>query len=198
MHIPARSGRRLTGVTAIACAAALAPAAALAAATTSATQTSPAAAARARAPRCDTSGLVIWMDSRGSGAAGSVFYTLNFTNLSGHACVLDGHPTVLAVGLNGHGIGSPAAWDRPAARPVILADGATAYALLQYSNVVVGNSGPRRCDPVMAAGLRVSPPGQTASRIVPIPLEACTSSVRYMGVRPVQQTLPGRQHVGGR
>jgi hypothetical protein len=180
MHIPVLSAPRLTGLAAIACAAALAPAAALAA-------TSSPAATAAITPRCPASGLVIWMDTPGSGAAGSVFYTLKFTNLSGHACTLDGHPGVSAVGLSGRQVGRPAAWDPPAARTVTLANGATAYVVLQYSNVVASNSGPRPCRPVMAAGLRVYPPGQTASKIVPVPLKACTTSVTYMGVRAVQQ-----------
>jgi Protein of unknown function (DUF4232) len=184
MHTPTLSARRLTGVTALACAAALTPAVALAAAT------SPAASATARAPRCQTSGLVVWMNTQGSNAAGSVYYTLNFTNLSGHACTLDGHPGVSAVSLSGRRVGGPAAWAPPAARPVTLATGATAYAVLQYSNVVTSNSGPRPCDPVMAAGLRVYPPDQTASRIVPIPLKACSTSVTYLHVRPVQQDQP--------
>jgi Protein of unknown function (DUF4232) len=184
MHIPALSARRLTGLTALACAVALAPAAALAAAATSA------AAVKAAAPHCQTSGLVVWMNTQGDGTAGSVFYTLMFTNLSGHACTLDGHPGVSAVSLTGHRVGGPAAWDPPAARKVTLANGATAYALLQYSDVVTSNSGPQPCHPEMAAGLRIYPPGQTASKIVPTPLKACTTGVTYLGVRPVQHARP--------
>ena len=186
MHTPVLSPRRLTGVAAIACAAALAPAAALAAAA------SPASTPNAGVPACQTSRLVVWMN-QGNGAAGTVFYTLMFTNLSGHACTLDGRPGVSAVSLSGHQIGSPANWGPPAAHPVRLANGATAYAVLQYSDVVTSNSGPRPCDPVMAAGLRVYPPDQTASKIVPIPLKACTSSVIYMGVRAIQKALPPGQ-----
>jgi Domain of unknown function (DUF4232) len=184
MHIPVLSARRATGITALACAAALAPAAALAAAE------SPAAAVRAAVPHCQTPGLVVWMNTQGDGTAGSVFYTLMFTNLSGHACTLEGHPGVSAVSLSGHRVGDPAAWGPPAARKVTLANGATAYALLQYSDVVISNSGPQPCHPVMAAGLRIYPPGQTASKIVPIPLKACTTRVTYLGVRPVQQARP--------
>jgi Protein of unknown function (DUF4232) len=187
MHTPVLSPRRLTGVAAIACAAALAPAAALAAAA------SPASTSNAGVPACQTSRLVVWMDTPGNGAAGTVFYTLMFTNLSGHACTLDGYPGVSAVSLSGRQVGSPAAWGPPGAHPVRLAKGATAYAVLQYSDVVTSNSGPRPCDPVMAAGLRVYPPDQTASKIVPIPLKACTSSVIYMSVRTVQLALPPGQ-----
>jgi hypothetical protein len=66
MHLPTSSPRRLTGAAAIACAAALAPAAALAA------TSSPAAPqATASAPRCATSGLVVWLNvPPGNGYAG--------------------------------------------------------------------------------------------------------------------------------
>jgi len=181
MRIPALAPHWLTGVAAIACTAALAAMA------------WPATAATAGPPGCLASGLVVWMDTQGSVAAGSVFYTLMFTNLSGHACTLDGHPGVSAVSLGGDQVGSPAAWDPPGAQLVTLASGATGYAVLQYSDVVTSNSGPRPCDPVTAAGLRIYPPGQTAAKVVPFPLTACTSSVVYMGVRPVQQAPPPGQ-----
>lgn len=189
MKLPALSPRRLTGVAAIACAAALTPVAALAA------TASPAApAAAAATPRCATAGLVVWMNTDGSAAAGSVFYTLMFTNLSGHACTLDGHSGVSGASLSGHQLGSPAAWSPPSAHVVRLASGATAYAALQYSDVITGNNGPEPCDAVTAAGLRVYPPGQTASKIVPFPLTVCTrSGLVYMSVRPVQKAPPPGQ-----
>ncbi len=189
MHVPVLSPRRLAGVAAIAAAAALIPVAALAA-----TVSAPAGAATARTPRCATAGLVVWMNTQGSGAAGSVFYTLKFTNLSGHACTLRGYPGVSAVSLGGRRLGSPAAWGPPGAPVVRLARGATAYAVLQYSDVVTSNSGPQPCDAVTAAGLRVYPPDQTASKIVPFPLTACTRrGLVYMGVRPVQTAPPPGQ-----
>jgi hypothetical protein len=181
------SPKRLAGLIALACAAALAPAAALA---VTAAPAAPAATAAARAPRCATSGLVIWL-TRDGVAAGSVFYTLNFTNLSGHACRLDGHPGVSAVTLGGRQVGSPAGWAPPAPHSVRLARGATAYALVQYSDVIVSGSGPEPCHAVTAAGLRVYPPDQTRSRIVPFPLRACARrGLVYMTVRPVQKTQP--------
>jgi hypothetical protein len=189
MHHHTLSLGRLAGVAALACATALAPAAALAG------PASPAApAAQAGTPRCATSGLVVWMNTQGDGAAGSVYYTLKFTNLSGHACTLRGYPGVSAVSLSGRQLGTPARWGTSPATTVTLASGATAYAVLQYSDVVTGGSGPRPCDAVTAAGLRVYPPGQTASKIVPFPLKACTSSgLVYMGVAPVQQAPPPGQ-----
>lgn len=168
--------------------AALTPAAALAASDTPAWPATRAAAAPV--PACATSGLVIWLTSNGV-AAGTAFYTLNFTNLSGHACTLVGHPGVAAVSLTGHQVGAPAGWQPPAAHSVRLASNGTAYALVSYSDVIVGNSGPKPCDAVYSAGLRVFPPGQTAAKVVPIPLQACTrNNVVYMTVQPVQKNPP--------
>jgi hypothetical protein len=134
MHLPTLSPRRLTGAAAAAGAAALIPVAALAGAA------SPAAlVAAASTPACATGGLVVWI-SNVQGAAGTFYYTLNFTNLSGHACTLRGHPGVSTVNLSGSQIGRPARWGNPGnaghARPrtVRLARGATATAVLAITN----------------------------------------------------------------
>lgn len=188
MRSSAASLRWLAGAAVLACAATLAPAAALAAPGRPAAR---AAAPSALAPpACATSGLVVWLTSDGV-AAGTAFYTLNFTNESGHACTLTGHPGVAAVSLAGHQVGAPAGWEPPAAHTVRLANNGTAYALVRYSDVIVGNSGPKPCDAVYTAGLRVFPPGQTAARTVPLPLQACTrTNVVYMTVEPVQKNPP--------
>jgi len=175
--------RWLIGAAVLAAAATLAPVAALASPGRPATSA-------AGPPACATSGLVIWLTSNGV-AAGTAFYTLNFTNESGHACVLKGHPGVAAVSLAGHQVGAPAGWQPPAAHSVRLANNATAFALVSYSDVIVSNSGPKPCDAVYSAGLRVFPPGQTAAKVVPIPLQACTrKNVVYMTVQPVQKNPP--------
>src|SRR4029079_9392733 len=96
MQLPALSSRRLIGAGAIACAAVLAPVVALAA-----TSSSPRELAGGT-PRCTTAGLVVWLNTQGSGTAGSTFYQLKFTNLSGHACTLTGYPGVSGVNLAGH------------------------------------------------------------------------------------------------
>jgi Protein of unknown function (DUF4232) len=93
--------RRLIGTAAIACAAALIPVAALAA-----TATAP--AANASTPACTTSGLVVWINTQATHYTGGALYTLEFTNLSGHACTLHGTPGVSAVILSGRQIGVPA------------------------------------------------------------------------------------------
>jgi hypothetical protein len=90
----------------------------------------------------------------------------NFTNLSGHACRLNGHPGSPR-SPSAAASGQPTGWAPPAPPSVRLARGATGYALVQYSDVIVSGSGPEPCHAVTAAGLRVYPPDQTRSRIVP-------------------------------
>ena len=185
MHF-SMSPRRLAGVAALACAAVLTPVTALAA------TGGPAAAAST--PACTTSGLVIWLNTSGSGYAGGEDYTLNFTNLSGHACTLRGYPGVSAVSLSGHQIGRPASWGTARPATVSLAVGATATAGLQVSDpgdfgtacFLPGPQGRAGKFPT-AAGLRVYPPNQFASKVIPFPFSACyrTAPV-WMYAKPVQ------------
>jgi len=176
MHLPTSFPRRLTGAAAIACAAALVPAAALAATSSPAAQNATASA------NCATSGLVVWLNvPPGNNYAGGASYYLEFTNLSGHACTLRGYPGVSAVSLNGRQLGSPAGWGSPRATAVRLASGRTATAELQIADT--GNysqcfqrlpQGPGMAGLLpTAAGLRVYPPNQTASTVIPYPLRAC-------------------------
>ncbi|HYM44663.1 MAG TPA: DUF4232 domain-containing protein [Solirubrobacteraceae bacterium] len=167
MHLLKFSSTRLITATTAACAAALASAALAATA-------SPAAPARAAtAPKCATSGLVIWLNTTGNGALGSIYYNLYFTNLSGHACSLRGYPGVSAVNLAGQRLGAGAGREtvqKPST--VTLARGATAMAVLRI--VAAGNFPTSVCREVTAAGLRVYPPGQTASKVIPFPFQACS------------------------
>jgi len=137
--------------------------------------TAPSAVA-ASAPSCPTSGLVIWLnDEAGGGTAGSVYYKLEFTNLSARTCTLRGYPGVSAVNLRGGGVGGGASREvvhKP--RPVTLANGSTASAVLR----IVDAGALPSCAPVNAAGLRVYPPGQTRAKVVPFPFQACSSAGR--------------------
>ena len=132
-----------------------------------------AASARSAAPACKTSGLVVWLDTMGGGTAGGTYYTLELTNLSGHTCTLGGYPGVSAVDLAGHQLGSAASKNPQVAPQVVsLATGATAKSVLKIGDT--GHFSPAVCAPTTAAGLRVYPPGQSASKIVPFPFSACS------------------------
>lgn len=140
------------------------------------------AAAAAGTPSCRTSGLVVWLDTRGNGAAGGTYYNLEFTNVSGHTCTLHGYPGVSAVNLVGHRLGSAASRNN-AHTPVVvtLASGTTANMAGTLATVVLkitdaGVYPPSTCRQVTAAGVRVYPPGQTASKLIPFPFRACSQT----------------------
>jgi len=140
-----------------------------------------------KAPGCRTAGLVVWLDTRGDGAAGSVYYRLGLTNLSGHACTLAGYPGVSAVDLRGRQLGSVAS--RNPAKPkrvLTLARGATAVSVLQIAQAL---NYPRSvCRPTTAAGLRVYPPNQTVAKLVPFPFLACARrGPTYLTTQVVQK-----------
>lgn len=132
-------------------------------------------AAAAGTPRCATAGLVVWLDTQGNGTAGSIYYQLQLTNLSGRTCTLGGYPGVSAVSLQGRQLGRAASRESGAkARTVTLANGATAEATLRI--VAAGNFPRSACKQTTAAGLRVYPPSQTTAKTVPYPFEACSRS----------------------
>jgi hypothetical protein len=140
-------------------------------------------ATTASTPGCATSGLVVWLDTQGNGALGSVYYNLEFTNLSGHTCRLVGYPGVSAVDLAGHQLGRAASRDTSHLPHVVnLTNGATAIAVLRI--VSVGVFPASSCHQVTAAGLRVYPPNRITSKVVPFPLGACSlSGPVYLTVR---------------
>jgi Protein of unknown function (DUF4232) len=176
MNFPARAVRRIAAVLALAVPVALAPALALA---------QPSAGRPVAAPGCQTPGLVIWLDTQGNGTAGSIYYTLEFTNLSGQTCTLNGFPFINGVNLASTPLGSSASFNHTKTPQVVtLANGATVTAVLQI--VDTGSFPPSSCKPVTAAGLQVFPPNQTRAKTVPFPFGACSrKGPAYLTVQPV-------------
>jgi Protein of unknown function (DUF4232) len=121
---------------------------------------------------CSTSGLEVWLGlGEGGAAAGSMYYPLELTNVSGNSCHLFGFPGVSAV--RSRQLGSPAERDRShAPRRVVLAPGETAHTVLRI--VDVANYPAGRCRPANALGLRVYPPDQRAPAEVPFAFRACS------------------------
>jgi hypothetical protein len=134
---------------------------------------------------CRTSGLVVWLNTQGNGAAGSVFYQLELTNISGRTCTLRGYPGVSAISLAGRQIGAPASRNPArAVRTVTLRNGATAIANLQIAQAA--NYPRSLCRPTTAAGLRVYPPNETVAKTIPFPFAACArTSAHVLGVQAV-------------
>ena len=192
-----KAARRAAAVIAAASVAGLIATAALAASSSGAAlaaDTMPAAPAAVRA--CTASDLGAWVAvTQGNGAAGSIFYPLQFTNLSRHACAMRGFPGVSAVDRNGHQLGSPASWDHAVpARTVVLAPGATAHSILRWSDATVATS--PGCHPVSSPfELRIYPPGQYRATYAAFGLKACShAGPAYLGVETIQ---PGVGTVNG-
>jgi len=152
------------------------------------------------APRCATSRLRISVGT-GAGAAASTGagtsvstgasalpvtrYRLEFTNVSGVTCTLSGYPEVAAYRGDGAQIGNEAGRDTSVtARHIVLAPGASAHAAITASV----SRGP--CRPVVAAGLRIVPPGQKAASYIRHTLRACSAAGSrapvFLRVRAVQ------------
>jgi hypothetical protein len=154
------------------------------------------AVSTAAVPACQASQLGVWIAlAQSDGAAGTIYYPLNFTNVSGHSCFLHGFPGVSAIARNGHQLGRSASWSTGvAARTVVLAPGATAHTILQYRDAEVSTA--PGCDPVnTAVVLRVYPPNQYDATIAAFDLEACShAGPVYLSVEPI---LPGVGTVNG-
>jgi hypothetical protein len=168
--LPTTTARRVVAV-----AAAVVAGLAISTAAYAATSSGAADTTAASIPRCTASDLGVWLAvAQGNGAAGTIYYPLEFTNLSGHTCYLFGYPGVSALDHNGRQLGSPASWGSLAgARIVNLAPGATAHTLLAYHDAAVSTE--PGCDPVNSAALlRVYPPGQRSATFAAFSFEACS------------------------
>ncbi len=118
--------------------------------------------------------------------AGTIYYTLEFTNLSGSSCTLFGYPGVSATSLTGAQVGNAARRDNSfTPHLVTLANGATATATVGITQT--GFFPKAQCKPVTAAGLRVYPPGQAASKIAPFAFGACSKTgTDYLSIMTVR------------
>ncbi len=155
-----------------------------------------AAPAQGAVPACTTNQLVVWLDTQSNGAAGTIFYTLNFTNV-GAKCTLRGYPGVSAVAQNGHRLGKAATRTTgTAVKTVTLASangsGATkantAHTVLGI--IDTGVLSPGSCHETTASGLRVYPPNQSRAAFVPYPFSACSvASASILRVRAVAAGL---------
>jgi hypothetical protein len=146
---------------------------------------------------CTAGDLGVWLAvDQGNGALGTIYYPLQFTNLSGHSCSLYGYPGVSVTGDNGQRLGSPANWiagyDRK--RVVDLAPGATAHTLLAYRDAAVSTE--EGCDPVTEpSDLSVIPPGQRAATDAAFGFESCSRpGPIYMTVVEPIQPGPGTMY----
>ncbi len=146
---------------------------------------------------CTIADVQVSVDSHAAGvAAGTSYLPLDFTNTSSASCQLAGFPGVVtASGQEGKQIGAAATADTSAAaRVMVLANGQTAHIWLRV--VDVANIPKPQCDPVAAAGLRVSLPGEQQSTYIGLQLTTCAKRVHGTEVLTVEPFRPGSARPG--
>jgi len=155
--------------------------------TVTVTPTSPPATASPAPPGpqpCATAALKLAV-GQANGAAGTIFYPLDFTNTSSSACTMYGYPGVAFVSSPGGSvIGAPAKRRTPPAPALVtLAPGATAHATLAVSDVLIGNN----CvDKVQVKWVQVYPPDQFSALFAHLSRPGCADkSLVTMGVTTV-------------
>src|SRR6516162_3209579 len=111
------------------------------------------AAPAAPTPKCAPGNLAVWVNVQtADGAAGTIRYHLDFTNMSGHTCHLFGYPGVSAVSVSGKQLGSPASRDPFVPATVVnIAPGGTVHAVFGWVDAALSPS----CHPVTASMLKV-------------------------------------------
>jgi hypothetical protein len=156
-------------------------------------------------PTCPPSGLQAWLGlgtTPATETTSSTYYTLEFTNISDHACSIYGYPEVAAYMVSqmtgrpamSAQIGSAAIRDtsiRP--QPVMLAPGATAHAVLRVADT--GSLQRAACDAVTAQALRVALPDQQRPAFVALRIPACSKPGQaFLSVQAIQARpgVPGR------
>ncbi|MFI5777223.1 DUF4232 domain-containing protein [Nocardia sp. NPDC051570] len=141
---------------------------------------------------CATGQLSVTQQDQGVGA-GQRYAALIFTNTSTTPCTLTGYPGVSYVADSGDQSGNPADRASGPITTVTLIPGAQASALLHDTNGM-GGYDPDRCQLAPAAGLRVYPPDQRDSVVVPGQTSHCAGpDIHSFTVGPIQPgPLPTR------
>jgi hypothetical protein len=150
-----------------------------------ASRSAPAAKPAASTPKCTASELGVWLAAnKGQGALGTLYVPLGFTNLSNHACTLEGYPGVSALASNGSQLGD-AAQRASAGKVTTVKLGAdqSAFALLGY--VAPGFFDCPTKDIRDAYNLRVYAPGSSSAIDVPWDWATCTRAANFLTVSEV-------------
>jgi hypothetical protein len=146
--------------------------------------TSSASAASAVTPRCTAGNLAVWVNADSEdGTAGTTFYHLDFTNISGRTCHLIGYPGVSATNFNGKRLGPAARRDSGVPGAFVnIPPGGTAHATLGYVDVQVDPT----CHPARADVLKVFAPNTVVARHAFFGLPVCTTNRIDLTIRRVQ------------
>lgn len=123
---------------------------------------------------CATSDLKVSLGQSGA-AAGTFYQRVEFRNAGTEDCTLTGYPGVSFADDSGHQVGASASRNPAnASATVTLAPGSTAYANLGIPNY--GNFPAANCAAANATMLRVYPPNQRDSVMVPDAQKICTTT----------------------
>jgi Protein of unknown function (DUF4232) len=147
----------------------------------------PAAPVAARTPAATSAGLEVWVGrDLSQGAAGTLVFPLEFTNITGHAMTIRGYPGVSALNASGKQLGAAAGWDAVyPAKTITIPAGGTVHANLFYSDVLTSTPSNK---PATAAILRVYPPNQTTARTtyfsLPVTTKAGVVDLHVTVIRP--------------
>jgi hypothetical protein len=135
-------------------------------------------------PRCTAGDLAVWVNANSAdGAAGTIYYHLDYTNISGHMCHLYSWPGVSAVNSAGKVLGAPAA--RTGGAPAVYVNipaGGTAHSVFGYVDVQISKA----CKPAMATHLQVYPPNDRGTRDAFFAASVCTDKTKDLVVWRVQ------------
>jgi Protein of unknown function (DUF4232) len=150
------------------------------------TPTASTPAAAATPGPCSTAGLRVTLGSQESAAAGHLYRTLDFTNISGASCTLYGYPGISFVtGVGGQQIGAAASRSPAGKRLIVLAPGKTAHAQMDLVDVL--NFPPSKCAASNAQWIKVYPPNQFSATYVRWTAMVCSKPTPvYLFVAPVR------------
>jgi len=140
--------------------------------------------------QCQASQLQLAV-GQGNGAAGSIYYPVQFTNTSGVTCTLYGYPGVaLVTAPGGSTVGAPAVRDPTfPAEVVTIAPGGVAHAPLEVA--VAANYPAPVCKPATGHWLQVYPPGSYIALYVAFTAQTCTKPVGDGSTLGIYVVLPG-------
>lgn len=136
-------------------------------------------APRMPASQCPASALRVTVNrTSGSGAAGTSYVPIDFTNISGRSCAMFGFPGVSFVtGPGGSQIGNAASRQTTfGAQTVALVKGGAAHAWLGIADA--GNFPASACHPVTAHWLKIYPPNQFAALYARFTSPVCSKMIK--------------------
>jgi hypothetical protein len=119
------------------------------------------------------------------GAAGSIYVTLDFTNVSGGPCTLYGYPGASLASSSGTEVSPGASRSTTTAESLVTLDaGSTAHAVMQIADA--GNYDASSCDPKPTTEIKVFPPDQTAALYVSYATSACVKQENQLSISTLQ------------